>query len=231
MRLLRPALAVFGFLVIVLIPLQQALAQEIQPTNVIKSPKDESFVLPYQAANRDIRNPVVYKYDQSKGQNWIFTVDDKLSYVPRNDSKVVITIKEPAPSEKYIQIFMYGGDEQKFVVAVNAPQTGYQIIESGNWVYEELVTLTHSDNSGLTVTDGKRIVVDRLDIQGFNPASIEVYGMDEAGALANAYGGTLGIGILYGSPSDTPVYYVPAAVMIGVGALMGVLLWKKKRSQ
>jgi hypothetical protein len=232
MRILQPALVAFwlAIMILTLVPFK-VLAQEITPTNIIKTPKDESFVLPYQSANRDIRNPVVYKYDQPKGQNWIFTLDNKLSYVPRNDSKIVITLKEAAPSEKYIQIFMYGDPTQKFVVGVNAPETGYQIITPpSSWVNEELVTLTHSDNSGLTVTDGKRIVVDRLNIQGFSPASIEVFGKDEVAALSNAYGGTLGIGILYGSPADTPIYYVPAAVMIGVGALMGVLLYKKKRA-
>jgi hypothetical protein len=232
MRLLRPALAVFGLLVIVFVPLHSLAQEAIQPMNVIKTSKDESFVLPYQAANHDNRNPVVYKYDKSKGQNWIFTVDNKLSYIPGNDSKVVITLKEAEPSHKFIQIFMYGGKEQKFAVAVNAKETGYQIITPpGGWVNEELVTLTNADNSGLTVTNGKRIVVDRLDIQGFDPASIEVYGKDESTAPVNAYGGTFTLAILYGSPSDTPIYFVPAAVMIGVGALMGVLLWKKKRTQ
>jgi hypothetical protein len=231
MRFLRPTLAVFGLLVIMFVPFH-ALAQEaIQPSNIVKTSKDESFTLPYQAANVDNRHPIVYKYDKSKGQNWIFTIDDKLAYIPSNESKVVITMKEAQPSNKTIQIFMYGGKQQKFAVAVNTPETGYQIITPpGEWVNEELVTLTNADNSGLTVTNGKRIVVDRLDINGFDPASIEVYGKDESTAPVNAYGGTVAMVILYGSPSDTPIYFVPAAVMIGVGALMGVLLWKKKRS-
>lgn len=224
-------MAIFGLVIIALVPLHALAQQAIQPFNVIKTSKDESFVIPYQAANRDNRNPYVYKYDQSKGQNWIFTIDNKLVYAPGNDSKVVIMIKEAAPSTKYIQLFLYGdGAQKKFVVAVNVPETGYQILDTGQWVDKELVTVTNADNSGLSVTDGQRIAVDRLDIQGFDPASIEVYGKDESTAPPSATAGTLGLTILYGNLADSPTYYVPAAVMIGVGVLMGVLLYKKKRT-
>jgi hypothetical protein len=211
----------------------QALAQVV-PFEVVKSEKSESFTLPYQAANLDRGNPLVYPYDEPKGQNWILTLDNTLGYVARNDSKVVITLREQAPSEKFLQVFMYGGEAQKFAITANTPETGYQVIyqrDVGGWVYEELVTVTHGDNRGLTVTDGKRIVVDRLDINGFDPATIEVYGKDEQRALGNAVGGTLAIGILYGSPADTPIYWVPAGIMIGIGALMGALLLTKKRKK
>lgn len=232
MRLVRSLLIAFGLLAL-LVPLQ-TFAQEVAPYDIIKGDKIESFTLSYTAANLDQRSPLVYPYDGTKGQNWILTVDDQLSYVPRNDSKIVIVLKEQSPSEKFIQLFMYGGEAQKFAVAVNTPETGYQVIyqrDVDGWVNEELVTVTHGDNRGLTVTDGKRIVVDRLGINGFDPASVEVYGKDEQASLANAFGGTIGIGMLYGSPSDTPVYWVPAGVMIGVGALMGVLLYTKKRKK
>lgn len=228
MRLTRSLLAAFGLLAL-LVP-AQAFAQ-VTPSDVVKSDKAESFALPYQAANLDRGNPFVYPYDGPKGQNWILTLDNTLDYVARNDSKIVVTLREQGPSEKFLQVFMYGGEVQKFVVAVNTPETGYQLIYTGSWVYEELVTVTHGDNRGLTVTDGKRIVVDRLDINGFDPASVEVYGKDEQSALPNAAGGTLNIGILYGSPADTPIYWVPAGVMIGIGALMGVLLLTKKRKK
>lgn len=231
MRLTRSLLAAFGLLVL-LVPVQ-AFAQ-VAPSDMVKSDKAESFALPYQAANLDRGNPFVYPYDEPKGQNWILTLDNTLDYVARNDSKIVVTLREQAPSEKFLQVFMYGGEAQKFAVAVNTPETGYQVIYQNDvrgWVYEELVTVTHGDNRGLTVTDGKRIVVDRLDINGFDPASVEVYGKDEQAALANAVGGTINIGILYGSPADTPIFWVPAGVMIGIGALMGVLLLTKKRKK
>jgi hypothetical protein len=228
MRLTRSLLLASG-LIALLAPLQ-ALAQE--PYDIVKSEKAESFTLPYTAANVERGNPLVYTYDEPKGQNWILTLDDKLEYVDRNDSKIVVMLKEAAPSEKFIQVFMHGGEAQKFAVAVNTPETGYQVIyekDVGGWVYEEMVTITHGDNRGLTVTDGKRIVVDRLGINGFDPASVEVYGKDEPSSVANAFGGTMIIGILYGSPADTPIFWVPAGVMIGVGALVGGLLLLKKR--
>jgi hypothetical protein len=231
MRLTRSLLPAFAAFVL-LIPVQ-AFAQGVEPFDVVKADKSESFSLPYGAANLDRGSPFVYTYEEAKGQNWFMTVDNTLSYVPRNDSKVVIAIYEQAPSAKSLQLFMYGGEAQKFAVALNT-ESGSRVIyqkDIAGWTYDELVTVSHAGNQGLTVTDGKRIVIDAFDIGGFNPASVQVYGRDEPTTLANASGGELGIAILHGDPADSPLYLLPAGVMVGVGALIGVLLWTKKRKQ
>ncbi len=232
MRLTRSLLPAFGMLAL-LIPIQ-AFAQGVEPFDIVKADKSESFSLPYNVANLDRGNPFVYAYDETKGQNWFLTVDNTLAYVPRNDSKVVITLREQAPSEKSLQLFMYGGEAQKFAVALTTPESGYRVIyqkDISGWTYDELVTVSHAGNQGLTVTDGKRIVVDAMNINGFNPASVEVYGKDEQSTLANASGGTLGIAILHGDPADSPLYLLPAGIMIGVGVLMGALLYSKRRKK
>ena len=46
------------------------------------------------------------------------------------------------------------------------------------WSTEEPISVTHTENSGLIITNGKRTVVDRLNVDGFAVASIEVYGND-----------------------------------------------------
>jgi hypothetical protein len=227
-RSLIPALVLLA-----LVP-AQALAQEVEPADVVKADKSESFSLPYNVANLDRGNPFVYAYDETKGQSWFLTVDNTLSYVPRNDSKVVITLREQAPSEKSIQLFMHGGEAQKFAVAVTTPETGYRVLyqrDVAGWTYEELITVTHGGTRGLTVTDGKRIVIDGFDINGFDPASIQVYGRDEPAALANASSGALGISMLHGDFADSPIYLLPASIMAGVGALIGALLLLKKRKK
>jgi hypothetical protein len=80
------------------------------------------------------------------------------------------------------------------------------------------------------VTDGKRNVVDELDLQGFSVGSVTVYGNDDAGStFQNANGGSISFQILYGDFKDSPLYAVPAAIMVGIGGLVGALLIFKKR--
>jgi hypothetical protein len=210
----------------------QVLAQNDEPYDVIKSKRSESFVIPYGAANHDRKDPVIYRYDEPRGQSWIMGIENTLSYIPDDDAKAVIVLREPAPSEKYIEITMYGGEARRYAVSANVPGTGYFNIYRNDqlgWSSEGPVGVTHVENSGLTVTDGRRIVIDRFDLDGFNLGSVEVYGKDEPTDLSNAYAGSIAFSLSFGSIADTPVYFVPAAVAIGVGALMGVLLYTKKR--
>jgi hypothetical protein len=218
---------------VVLAPIA-AYAQADAPYNIIKGERNESFVLPYGAANHDRRNPVVYTFDKPLGENWIMGIDNSLSYTAKEDAKVVVVLWEQPPSEKFVELHMYGGESRKYVIFVNTPETGYFNIYSNDesgWSTEEAIGVTHVENSGFLISDGKRVVVDRLKVNGFNLASVEVYGNDEAVLPANAYAGTLSINLVFGSLVGTPIYYLPGAVMAGVGALIGVLLLMKKRKK
>jgi hypothetical protein len=210
-----------------------ALAYAQEPDyNVIKSQRSESFVFPYTASNRDFDNALVYTYDVPKAPSWILSIRNNMSYVAGENAKTVVRIQEPAPSEKYVELVMYGGESRKYWIAVNTAETGYARMYSqpvNGWSTEGPITVTHNENSGLTVSDGKRIVLDRLDVEGFSVGSIMVYGKDEAGSLANTYAGDISFEIAFGSFSESPVFFVPAAVTVGVGGLIGALLIFKKR--
>lgn len=209
-----------------------AYAQTNAPYDIIKGERNESFVLPYGAANQDRRNPVTYTFDEPVGENWIMGIENTLSYTSKDDAKVVIVLREQAPSEKFLQILMHGGETRKYAVVVNSPDIGqvnvYSDDEAG-WSTEEAVGVTHVENSGLIISDGRRIVVDRLDINGFNLASVEIYGNDESGLPANAHDGNIALNLVFGSLVGTPIYYLPGAIMAGVGAFIGILLFVKKR--
>jgi len=203
-----------------------------QGYDVIKSERSESFRLPYTASNQDDDSPFVYTFDESKQPSWILLIQNNMSYVPSNDSKTVIRIQEPAPSEKYIEIVTFGGDSKRYWVAVNTPEAGYGRMydnRENGWTTEGPITVTHGENSGLTVTNGKRIVLDRLNLDGFAVSSIAVYGSDGETPVASAYAGDIGFEILFGSFSESPVYYVPIGVTLGVGGLIAALLIFKKR--
>ena len=90
--------------------------------------------------------------------------------------------------------------------------------------------MTHTENSGLIVTNGQRTVVDRLDLDGFTVGSIQVYGNDENSTLANAYAGEMAFQVLSGRFDQSPLYFVPAAVGAGIfGLIAGLLILKKRK--
>jgi hypothetical protein len=89
----------------------------------------------------------------------------------------------------------------------------------------------HANNQGLTVTNGKRIVIDRLSLDGFNLGSIAVYGKDEPNSPINTLDGYLSFDLLYGDPRDSPLYFLPIIMLIIVGAVVFLLLKFKKRDR
>jgi hypothetical protein len=231
---MRLAVVLIAVAIVVWILFLPALtfAQVQEDYKVVKSERSESFVLPYSAANRNDSDPLVYTFEQPKQPSWILGIQNNLSYIPREGARTIIKIQEPAPSEKYVEIAMYGDQSKRFWVAVNTPEAGYaRLYDSENgWSTEGTVSVSHTENAGLSVTNGERTVVDRLDVNGFTAASIAVYGNDENTTLANAYAGDITFEILYGSFEQSPIYYLPAAVMAGVGGIIiGLLILKKRK--
>jgi hypothetical protein len=199
---------------------------------VSKSERSESFVLPYTAVNRGEENPLLYTFDEPREPNWIVALENNLSYVPRDGARTIIKILEPEPSEKYIELAIYGDQSQRYWVAVNTPEAGYARMYDmqDGWSSDEPISVTHTENGGLTVSNGKRTVVDRLDVDGFAAASIEVYGNDEDSGLASTHAGALAFEVMYGRLDQSPVYYVPAVAMAGTAALIvGLLVFKKRK--
>jgi hypothetical protein len=208
-----------------------AFAQSQEDFQVVKTERTESFVLPYTAVNRNEQDPLVYTFDEPKQPNWIFSIQNNVSYVPREGARTIIKILEPAPSEKFIELAIYGDQSMRYWVGVNTPEAGYaRIYDSENgWSTQNPISVSHTDNSGLIVTNGQRIVVDRLDVDGFAAASIEVYGNDRNSSLANAYAGEMAFQVVFGRFDQSPLYFVPAAVGAGIFGLIAALLIFKKR--
>ena len=209
-----------------------AFAQSQEDFQVVKTERSESFVLPYTAVNRNEQDPLVYTFDEPKQPNWIFAIQNNVSYIPREGARTIIKIQEPAPSEKFIELAIYGDQSMRYWVAVNTPEAGYARMYDSEmgWSTEQPISLTYTENSGLTVTNGQRTVVDRLDVGGFAAASIEVYGNDRNSTLANAYAGDIAFEVLFGRIDQSPIYLVPAAVMAGIfGLVAGLLILKKRK--
>ena len=229
MRLLVVA-GVLAVLVLLLPALVFAQSQE--DFQVAKTERSESFVLPYTAVNRNEQNPLVYTFDEPKQPNWILSIQNNVSYVPREGARTIIKINEPAPSEKFIELAIYGDQSMRFWVGVNTAEAGYaRMYDSENgWSTQNPISVSHTDNSGLMVTNGQRTVVDRLDVDGFAVGSIEVYGNDRSSTLATTYAGDIAFQIIFGRFDQSPLYFVPAAVGAGIfGLVVGLLILKKRK--
>lgn len=213
---------------------QQQLNHPQGKYQVIKTKNSEQFVLPYTASNDDRKHPLIYSYDNPKGLNWILTIQNNLSYAIRQDAKTIVKLQEPIPSEKFIEVAMFGDISKKFWVAVNTNESGYMRLydESGSngWSRDQPVVIAHGNNQGLTITNGKRIVVDKLSLDGFTLGSIVVYGKDDSDSPLNTYGGNLSFDVIYGNPAESPLYYLPVGMLIGVGGLViGLVIFKKRK--
>jgi len=213
---------------------QQQLNLPQDKYQIIKTKNSEQFVLPYTVSNDDRKNPMIYTYDESKSENWILTILNNLSYAIRQDAKTIVKLQEPIPSEKFIEVAMFGDISKKFWVAVNTNESGYMRLydESGSngWSRDQPVIIAHGNNQGLTITNGKRIVVDKLSLDGFTLGSIVVYGKDDSDSPLNTYGGNLSFDVIYGNPAESPLYYLPVGMLIGVGGLViGLVIFKKRK--
>lgn len=226
----------------ILAPVLSSFAQILQPTpnasqskfDVIKTNRTVRFAFPYTASNNDRTDPVVYSFAKPIPESWIINIDNSLAYASRPDAKTVIKLEEPAPSDKFIEIGMYGDvASNRFWVAVNTKEAGYIRIYDkqgvDGWSATQPITVGYDSNQGLSVFSGTKVLVDRLSVNGFTLGSIAVYGKDGPTSPLNVYGGNISFEVLWGKPADSPIYYLPLAMLVGVGGvLVGLLVFKKR---
>jgi hypothetical protein len=157
-----------------------------------------------------------------------------MSYSDMQNAKTIVKLQEPTPSDKFIEIAMFGDASKKFWVAVNTKESGYIRVyehDTDGWSRDQPVIVAHANNQGLTITNGQRIIIDKLSINDFTIASIAVYGKDEPNSAVNTYGGDISFNVIYGNPIKSPLYYLPLAMIVGIGGLVvGLLVFKKRET-
>lgn len=199
--------------------------------NVTKSKSHEGFVVPFSASNTDRKNPVIHTFEIPKDVSWILGIENNMTYNNSSEAKTIIKLMENKPSEKFIELAMFEQNE-KFWVAVNTNESGYIRVherDTDGWSRDEPIMVGHANNQGLTITNGKRIVIDRLSLDGFSLGSIAIYGKDDIDSPINTLDGYLSFDLLYGNPRDSPLYFLPIVMLVLVGGLIFYLLKIKKR--
>ena len=200
--------------------------------DIIKTKNSERFVVDYDASNAYRRQPLVYDFSKPIPTNWQLTIQNNLTYSNSENAKTVIKIQEPAPSEKFIELAMFGDKTGKFWAAINTNESGYIRVyerEKDGWSRDQPIFVAHANNQGLTITNGKRIIIDKLSVNDFVVGSISIYGKDESTDPDNSNSGTVSFDILFGNPAESPLYYLPLITMIAIGSIVLVLIIRKKR--
>jgi hypothetical protein len=200
--------------------------------DVIKTKNSERFVVDYDASNAYRRQPLVYDFSKPISTNWQLTIQNNLTYSNSENAKTVIKIQEPAPSEKFIELAMFGDKTGKFWAAINTNESGYIRVyerEKDGWSRDQPIFVAHANNQGLTITNGKRIIIDKLSVNDFVVGSVSIYGKDETTDPDNSNSGTISFDILFGNPAESPLYYLPLITIIAIGSIVLVLIIRKKR--
>lgn len=210
--------------------LSQGRPQTINTLHSIK------FDIPYPASNNDRTHPFTYTFKNPITESWILNIQNNLSYASRSDAKVVIKLQEPPPSQKFIEIAMYGSSASyRFWAAVNELESGYIRLYDKNgidgWSHANFINVGYDSNQGLSINSGVKVLVDRLSVNGFTLGSISVYGKDDTNSPLNTYSGSLSFETFWGKPSDSPIYYLPLVMSVGVAGLIVALLVFKKREK
>ncbi len=212
---------------------QNELQSNEDNLNVTKSKSHERFVVPFSASNTDRKNPVIHTYEIPKDVSWILNIENNMTYNNSSEAKTIIKLMENKPSEKFIELALFE-QNKKFWVAVNTNESGYIKVheqDTDGWSRDEPIIVAHANNQGLTITNGKRIVIDRLSLNGFSLGSIAIYGKDDTDSPINTLEGYLSFDLLYGNPRDSPLYFLPIVMLVLVGGLVLYLLKIKKRDR
>ena len=200
--------------------------------DVIKTKNSERFEVNYDVSNTDRRHPLVYNFSKPIPTNWQLTIQNNLTYSNSEGAKTVIKIQEPAPSEKFIELGMFGDKTGKFWAAINTNESGYIRVyerEKDGWSRDQPIFVAHANNQGLTITNGKRIIIDKLSVNDFVVGSVSIYGKDQSTDPDNSISGTISFDVLFGNPAESPLYYLPLITMIVIGSIVLVLLIRKRR--
>lgn len=203
-------------------------------SNVLTTRNNEAFTMTYAASNVDRKMPVTYSLSKTIPSNWQLIIQNNLSYYQSDSAKTIIRLYEPKPSEKFIELGMFGGPSGRFWAAVNTRESGYIRVyerDRDGWSREEPIFVAHANNQGLTITNGKRIIIDKLSVNDFTVSSISVHGKDKPEDPPSAYAGNLSFSIIFGNPADSPLYFLPLIMIVLVGGTLIFLLFKKKRDK
>ncbi len=205
-----------------------ALAQDIKNPSL----KIEELQIPWYEFNQVGRDASVASLDNVHERSWQITINNDILYAnPLGNA--VLRIHDAFDSERFIEIGMGADPERNFWLAAQLPREGYVVIHNNlgrGWFPETRVIASYTDQGGLTVNNGERIVVSNLDVGTFTVGSYSIFGMLSSSDPPATNSGLLQVEIISGNPIENIYSLFPFIVTAAVGVLVGVLFIFKRRS-
>ncbi len=181
--------------------------------------------------NKISRDAVITKLDTTHSGSWQITIENKLLYANPAGSAVV-RFYDTNP-DKFIEVGMDSPSDRRLWIGLQQPDEGYFIVahvDKEGWSGDTKIILAYNDAQGVSISNGKRIVVTNLDLKEFSVNAYSVYGMMGSTDPPAINSGKFTLDILSGDVSQNPFHYFPFYVSGAAAALVGILLLIKKRS-
>ena len=213
---------------LLLIPILPVYAQ----TSSNPSVHMESVSIPYEKFNVVSSNANSGTFENVHARNWQLSVKNQITYA-NTQGDAVIRLYDGEDRTKFIEIGMGGPPDMKFWVAVQTPDVGYTVLNDQKqygWNHDDEIIVVYADDLGLTINNGKRIVVSNLSLDNYKIKDFSVYGMESSTDPPATNSGDLILNIVSGNPAANPLFYLPYILAVSIGIIIVILLKTKKRN-
>ncbi|MGI0003451.1 MAG: hypothetical protein ACRD91_04435 [Nitrosopumilaceae archaeon] len=187
--------------------------------------------IPYYEFNKIASDAQIIQLDKTHSVSWQITIDNGLLYANPNGN-AVIRFYDATIQEKFIEIGMGSPPDEKFWIAAWLPENGYVVVHNRlerGWIPNQTIVAAYTDNAGLTINNGERIVVSNLDIENFAISAYSTHGMESSTDPPAINSGNLVVGFISGNPAENPLSMLPFVISGIIGIIIAVLLILKKR--
>lgn len=181
--------------------------------------------------NKISRDATITRLDIAHSGSWQITIENKLLYANPAGSAVVRFYD--VDTNKFIEVGMDSPSNRRLWIGLQLPDEGYFTVahvDKEGWFENTKIILAYNDAQGVSISNGKRVVVTNLDLKGFSVNAYSVYGMIEPTDPPAINSGKFMFEIMSGDVSKNPFHYFPFYVSGAAAALVGILLLIKKRS-
>jgi len=214
--------------VLAIIFINPVYAQELKNPSIIIHTEE----VPYDDFNKIARDASPIKLADIHAVSWQVTIDNSLLYGNPNGN-AVLRFYDVEIEDKFIEIGMGSPPDHKFWIAVQLPDMGYVLVHTAlerGWASDAKSIISFTNQAGLTVNNGLRIVVSNLDVDNFAIGSYSVHGMESSTDPPATTSGSLEMEFLSADPAQNQFFLFPFLVTASVGIIAAILFLTKKRS-
>jgi len=192
----------------------------------------EKIEIPYHVFNTISRDAEITELENQITGSWQLSLQNDLLYGNPNGN-AVIRIYDVDITDKFLEIGMGSYPDYKYWISAQVPETGYVLIYSNNdngWIKGTETSITYSEQNGLSVNNGQRIVLSNLDVSPFAIKAYSAYGMESSSDPPAMTSGTFIIKIISADYGENPYSIFPFVLTGIIGLVIGILVLTKKRS-